>query len=186
MKKVIGIVGSPRISGNTELLVIETLKVCQNEGLDTTLITLHDKEIAPCDGCRVCRNTGECRIKDDFQDIIKEMLAADGIIIGSPVYVASIPSGLKALIDRATYRSWAGRPFENKVGGAVVVAGRGGHVFAFSQLLCFFFVMGMIIPGTTYWPIAFGRDKGEVSNDDKGLETSRNLGKKIAWLLKRL
>lgn len=189
MVKVIGIVGSPQRGGNTEFLVKEALKAAAEEGAETELIMLLDKEIRPCDGCETCGQTGECHIKDDLKPIFEKMLNADGIILGSPVYVGSATSQVKALIDRTT--RWArnglkGQPFENKVGGPIVVARRAGQNFTIAQLLCFFFLTGMIIPGTTYWTMAFGRKKGEVVEDEEGIKTIRNFGRKVAWLAKKL
>jgi multimeric flavodoxin WrbA len=79
-----------------------------------------------------------------------------------------------------------GRVFENKVGGALVVARRAGHNFTFAQLLFFFLHQGMIVPGSTYWNIAFGRELGEVDNDEEGVNTARNFGKKMVWLIKKV
>jgi multimeric flavodoxin WrbA len=188
MKRVIGIVGSPRVGGNTEFLVREALKAAEAEGVETELITLAGKRIEPCTGCRVCRDKGkDCPIDDDLKPIFDRMLASDGIILGSPVYVGSATAQVKALIDRVTY--WAGgrgRPLENKVGGPIVVARRAGQNFTFAQLLYFFFLNGMIIPGTTYWTVAVGREKGEVARDEEGVATVRNFGRKVAWLAKKI
>lgn len=188
MIKIVGIAGSPRRGGNTEFLVKEALKAAAEEGIETELITLAGKEIKPCDGCRQCRDKGiDCHIKDDLPPIFNKMLEADGIILATPVYIGSATAQVKALIDRVYYSSGAkGRPFENKVGAPLVVARRAGQNFTFAQLIFFFFLAGMIIPGTTYWSIAFGREKGEVAKDEEGINTVRNLGKKIAWLTKRL
>jgi len=181
--KVIGIVGSPRKGGNTEFLVSEALKAAKGEGAETELITLAGRKIEPCDGCRKCRKGEDCWIKDDLMEIYKKMKDADGIIIGSPVYFGSATPQVKALIDRAGYIALSqGRPFENKVGGPIVVARRAGQNFTFAQLAYFFFIMGMIIPGTTYWTVAFGREKGEAEKDEEGVATVRNFGKKVAWL----
>ena len=187
MVKIIGIVGSPRRGGNTELLVIEALKSAEKEGVETELILLAGKDIKPCDGCRICRDTGECHITDDLRPIFQKMLEADGIILASPVYVGSATSQIKALVDRVVY--WAGskeKPFENKVGGPIVVARRAGQNFTFAQLLYFFFITGMIIPGTSYWTVAFGRERGEATKDAEGIKTVKNFGKKVAWLTKNL
>ncbi|MEM4202398.1 MAG: flavodoxin family protein, partial [Candidatus Hadarchaeum sp.] len=117
MIKILGIVGSPRSGGNTEILVNETLKAAAKEGATTELLRLCDKEIKPCDGCRACRKTKECWIKDDFSPIFDKMVESDGIVIASPVYFSSATPQVKALIDRAGYLSIArGRVFENKVG----------------------------------------------------------------------
>ncbi len=184
---VIGIAGSPRVEGNTEKLVTEALKTAAEEGAQTELIRLANKEIKPCDACLSCRKTGECRIKDDFQEIFEKMIKADGIILASPVYFGSATPQIMALIDRAGYISGArGRVFENKVGGPLVVARRAGQNFTFAQLLFFFLHQGMIVPGSTYWNIAFGREKGEVLEDREGLRTARNFAKKIVWLIKKI
>jgi multimeric flavodoxin WrbA len=186
--KIIGIVGSPRRGGNTEILVKEALRVIAEEEVETELIPLAGKDIKFCDGCRQCLEKKiDCHIKDDFQPIFQKMVEADGIILGTPVYVGSATALVKALIDRAAYVSIAkDRPLENKVGSPIVVGRRAGQDFTFAQLLLFFYITGMVIPGTTYWSIAFGRDKGEVMKDEEGITTVQNLGKKIAWLAKKL
>jgi len=187
MIRILGIVGSPRVGGNTEHLVAEALKAAVEEGAETELLSLADKEVKPCDACLSCRKTGECWIKDDFKPIFDKMVEADGIILASPVYFGSATPQIKALIDRAGYLSGArGRVFENKVGGALVVARRAGQNFTFAQLLFFFLHQGMIVPGSTYWNVAFGREKGEVIKDEEGLNTARNFGKKMIWLIRRI
>ncbi len=185
--RILGIVGSPRVGGNTELFVAEALKVAAEDGAETELLRLAGREIKPCDACLSCKETGECRIKDDFAAVFEKMLGADGIILSSPVYFGSATPQIKALIDRAGYTSLAkGRVFENKVGGAMVVARRAGHNFALAELTFFFLHQGMIVPGSTYWNVAFGREKGEVVKDEEGLRTARNFGKKMTWLIKRI
>ena len=184
---ILGIIGSPRVRGNTERLVSEALKAAEDDGAETELLRLADKEVKPCDYCRTCRKTGECRIKDDFKPIFDKMTEADGIVLASPVYFGSATPQIKAVIDRAGYLSIAkGRVFENKVGGAMVVARRAGQNFTLAQLLFFFLHQGMIVPGSTYWNIAFGREKGEVAKDEEGLRTARNFGKKMVWLIRRI
>lgn len=187
MIHILGIVGSPRINGNTELIVKETLKEAKKYGAETELIRLADKEIKPCQACLSCRKTGECQILDDFKQIFEKMVEADGIILASPVYFGSATPQIKSLIDRAGYVSIAkGRVFENKVGGAISVARRAGQNFTFAQLLFFFLHQGMIVAGSTYWNIAFGRQKGEVLNDEEALRTMRNLSEKMIWLIKKI
>ncbi len=192
MPRIIGIVGSPRIAGNTEIFLTQALEAVKEEGIEAEIVTLAEKEIRHCDACLTCRKTGRCRIQDDFPPIFEKMAKADGIILASPVYFGSATPQIKALIDRAGYTSSArgrlgkGRVFENKVGGAMVVARRAGHNFTLAQLLFFFLHQGMIIPGSTYWNVGFGKEKGEVSNDNEGKETARNFGKKLAYLVKKL
>ncbi|MEM4251666.1 MAG: flavodoxin family protein [Candidatus Bathyarchaeia archaeon] len=187
MIRILGIVGSPRAGGNTECLVAEALKASAEAGAQTEIVRISDKDIKPCDACMSCRKTGECKIKDDLEPIFNKMIEADGLILASPVYFGSATPQIKALIDRAGYLSVArNRVFENKVGTPMVVARRAGHNFTFAQLLFFFLHQGMIVPGSTYWSIAFGREKGEVGEDEEGLLTARNLGKKMVWLITRI
>ena len=188
MIKIVGIIGSPRVDGNTENLVKEALNEAKNEdNVQTEIIRLSGKEIKPCTACLACKEEKKCIIEDDFEPVFKKMIEADGIILASPVYFGSATPEIKALMDRAGYVSiYNGRLFENKVGGPLVVARRAGHNFTFAQLLFFFLHQGMIVPGSTYWNIAFGRNKGEVYEDKEGIETAKNFGKKIVWVLKRI
>ena len=187
MVRILGIVGSPRVEGNTERLVAEALKAAEEDGAQTELLRLADKKVKPCDGCLSCRKTGKCRIKDDFQSIFEKMVASDGIILSSPVYFSYATPQIMALIDRAGYLAGSkGRVFENKVGGPIVVARRAGQNFTFAQLLFFFLHQGMIVPGSTYWNIAFGREKGEVEKDEEGIRTVRNFAKKMVWIITRI
>src|SRR5208337_4580568 len=187
MYKVIGIVGSPRQVGNTRYLVNEALKTLKEEGIDVEIILLAEKKIAPCEACNACAELLNCQIEDDFQDIFEKMKAADGIIIGSPVYFGSATPQIMALLDRAGYVSRK-HPhlLRRKVGAAIVVARRAGQNFTFAQLNYFFLISEMIVPGSTYWNVAFGREKGEVRNDAEGMDTVRNLARNMAWLMKRL
>jgi len=184
---VLGIVGSPRIGGNTESFVNEALKAAEGEGAKVKLVRLANKQIAPCMGCRSCKTTKRCMTKDDFDEIYQKMVKSDGIILSSPVYFGSATPQIMSLISRAGQISNRnGRVFENKVGGAMVVARRAGHNFTFAQLLFFFLTQGMIVPGSTYWNIAFGKEKGEVAGDEEGILTARNFGKKMVWLIKKI
>jgi multimeric flavodoxin WrbA len=187
MIHILGVVGSPRIEGNTERVVAEALKAAEKDGAETELLRLADRDVKPCDACLSCRKTGECPILDDFNPIFEKMVQVDGIILASPVYFSSATPQMKALIDRAGYLSGAkGRVFENKVGGAIAVARRAGQNFTFAQLLFFFLHQGMIVPGSTYWNVAFGRNRGDVDTDEEGLRTARNLGKKMVWLISKI
>lgn len=116
--KAIGIVGSPRENGNTEILTKHTLKAIAEEGLDTELIRLAGLDIRPCNACMVCQNEERCPIDDDLFPLYTKMKEAEGIILASPVYFGSATALLKALMDRAGYISLKnGRTFAGKVGG---------------------------------------------------------------------
>ncbi|MBE0477701.1 flavodoxin family protein [Candidatus Aerophobetes bacterium] len=187
--KVLAISGSPRRGGNTEILIRKALDVLKNSGTETELISLADKKIEPCDACRYCRkNTGKCHIQDDLAGILEKMLEADGVILGTPVYMGSATAQMKAFMDRAGYIARGmEKPFARKLAGAVVVARRAGHNFTLMQLFQFFSVLGMIIVGSAcYWNIAFGRDKGDVTGDEEGIRTIEDFAENMAWLLKNL
>ena len=184
--KIIGIVGSPRVGGNSEALTRIALEEVQRESLETELISLAGKKIAPCDGCGACRTTGECHIKDDFQPIYDKMVEAEGFILASPVWFGAATPQITSLISRCYVHRGVKCPFENKVGGPIVVARRAGQNFTYAQLIFFYMLSSMIVPGSTYWNIAFGREKGKVTEDEEGIQTIRNFGRKLAWLAKKV
>lgn len=185
--KVLGIVGSPRQGGNTEILTTHTLKAIAEEGLDTELISLAGRDIRPCNACDVCRKEERCSIKDDFFPIYLKMKEVEGIILASPVYYGSATALIKGLIERAGFISrHNGEPFRGKVGGPLVVGRRTGHNFTLAQLTFWFQTLGLVVPGSSYWNMAFGREKGEVSKDEEGMKTAWNFGKNVAWVVKRL
>lgn len=185
--KVIGIVGSPRKNGNTESLTLHTLKAITEEGLDTELIRLADREIKPCNACMACQKEECCSIRDDLFPIYIKMKEADGIILASPVYYGSATALIKALMERTGYISrHNNESFSGKVGGALVVARRAGKNFTFAQLTLWFQILGFFIAGSSYWNVAIGREKGEVEHDEEGLNTAWNFGKNIAYLTKKI
>ena len=184
--KAVGIVGSPRKGGNTEIITAHCLKAMAEEGLETELVRLAGLDIRGCNACGYCHEHDGCSIEDDLQPVYEKMAAADALIISSPVYFGSATAQLKGLLERAGFMSFRKNPFAGKVGGPLVVARRAGQNFTFAELLFWFHIKGMINPGSTYWNIAFGREKGEVDNDREGIETMRTLGQNMAWLLKKI
>lgn len=184
--KIIGIVGSPRRNGNTDKLVRLFLDVCQEHGIEGELVSLADKIIYDCKGCGRCATTKECIQGDDVVRIFTQLQEADGFILASPVYFGSITGVMKSFINRIGMLGGAnGRPFSRKVGGALVVGRRAGHNFALLELLSFCLHQGMIVPGSDYWNVAFGRQPGEVEKDAEGLGTVRSFAENVSWLLKK-
>ena len=184
--KATGIVGSPRIGGNTELLTAHCLKAMEEEGLETELVPLAGLDIKGCDACGYCFTNEGCSIEDDMQAVYEKMITADAIIVGSPVYFGSATALVKGLLERTGYMSYMKKPFTGKVGGPLVVARRAGRNFTFMELMHWFHIMQMINPGSTYWNVAIGREKGEVLKDEEGLNTAWNFGKNVARLVKKL
>ena len=188
--KAVAICGSPRIEGNTEFLVNVCLNKLRAEGIETELVRLAEKRIEPCKGCGACgvRPDRKCSNQsDDFQEVFDKMLEADIIVTGSPVYFGSATPQLMALLDRAGYVSRKnGQLLSRKLGGAIVVARRAGQNFTFAQLLYWFMINDMVVPGSSYWNIAFGAGKGEVAKDDEGLATVTRFAENLAWLARRV
>jgi multimeric flavodoxin WrbA len=185
--KVIGIVGSPRKGGNTEILTAHTLQAIREEGLETELVCLAGLDIKPCNACRACAKEERCTIEDDLFPIYLKMKAADGIILASPVYYGSATAQLKALMERTGEISHTGREvFKGKVGGSLAVACRAGQNFTLAQLTFWFQILGMVVPGSNYWNMAFGTEKGDVSKDMEGMKTAWNFGKNVALVVKKL
>ena len=115
------------------------------------------------------------------------MTQADGIILGSPTYFTDVSAEMKALIDRAgLVAKTNGDMFKRKVGAAVVVARRAGSVHAFDSINHFFLISQMIVPGSNYWNMGFGLDKGDVGKDTEGINTMKTLGRNMAWLIEKI
>ncbi len=184
--KVIGIVGSPRKNGNTEILTAHALKAVEEEGLDGELLSLAGLDIRGCNACLGCALEERCTIEDDLFPVYLKMKEADGIILSSPVYFGSSTAILKALMERTGYIARHNGALKGKVGGPLVVARRAGHNFTLAQIMFWFQILDFVVPGSSYWNIAFGREKGEVVRDEEGMATAWNFGKNVAWTLKKL
>lgn len=188
--RVLGVSGSPRPGGNTDLLIKRALGILANEGFETDFLSLADRPIKPCMACGGCFRSEEVRcVQEDpaFAGIIERFQAAQGVLVGSPVYFGSATPQTMALLDRVGYvaRKHPGL-LRRKVGAAIVVARRAGQNFTFAQINYFFLIAEMIVPGSTYWNVAFGREKGEVAKDEEGLKTVDTLAANVAWLMKKL
>ena len=188
--RVLGISGSPRCGGNTDILVNAALEVMAGEGIETEFLSLSDRPIKPCVACRGCfaSDTIRCVQKDPaFEGVLDKFVAADGVLIGSPVYFGSATPQVMALMDRVGFVARKHpQLLRRKAGAAIVVARRAGQNFTFAQLNYFFLISEMIVPGSSYWNIAFGREKGEVLKDAEGMETVKTLARNMAWLVKKL
>ena len=185
--KAVAVIGSPRKNGNTEIFSQHVLKAIAEEGLETDLVRLAGLDIRPCNACMACTKELKCVIEDNFDPIFRKMINASGIIVGSPVYFGSATPEIMALLDRAGYVSRRhGHLFSRKVGGPITVARRTGQNFTYAQLLMWFSINGMIVPGSTYWNIAFGGRKTDVLEDEEGVKTIRNFAENMAWLLEKI
>lgn len=187
--KAIAINGSARPKGNTRALLQTCLDVLATRDIEGEVVNLDENPIKPCKACGACfkNKDNRCIMQDDaFQGIYDKMRAADIIVMGSPVYFGSATANLTALLDRAGYVGRAnGNVFSRKLGGAVTVARRAGQNFTLAQLLYWFLIMDMVVPGSTYWNIGFGREAGEVAEDAEALATVTHFAENLAWLAEK-
>jgi multimeric flavodoxin WrbA len=188
--KVIAFNGSARKDGNTAILIREVFKELEADRIETEMIQLAGKTIRGCIACGKCfeNKNQKCVVDNDFaNECIEKMIEADGIILGSPTYFADVTTETKALIDRAGFVARANSfMFKRKIGAAVVAVRRAGAIHVFDTINHFFLIGQMIIVGSSYWNMGFGLSKGEVEQDQEGLETMRTLGRNMAWLLKKI
>jgi len=188
--KVIAFNGSARKDGNTATLIRYVFGELQKEGIETELFQLAGKKIRGCMACYKCIQNKDqrCSVKDDVvNECIEKMIEAEGIILGSPTYITDVSSEMKALIDRAGFvAKFNGDMLKRKVGVAVVAVRRAGSIHVFDTLNHFFFINQMVVPGSSYWNMGFGLEKGEVEKDEEGILTMKVLGENMAWLLKRV
>lgn len=182
----IAVNGSPRKGGNTEILLNRVLEPLASAGWETELVQVGGQNIRGCQACYKCfvRKNGQCAMKKDvFNEIMEKLLRADALIFGSPTYFTDVSAEMKALLDRAGLVALAnGRAFKGKIGAAVVAVRRGGATHVYDTINHMFLMNQMLIPGSVYWNMGYGRDKGEVEGDAEGLGNMRNLGQTIAWL----
>lgn len=187
---VVGINGSARKDGNTSIAIKTVFAELEKEGISTRLINIAEKKLHGCRACYKCFDNKDSRcvfIDDDANEMIDAMINADGIILGSPVYFSAMSSETKALIDRAGLVVRAnGNLLRRKVGAAVVAVRRAGGCSTFMTINQFFLINEMVVPGSSYWNIGVGREPGAVLQDDEGMNTFKNLGVNMAWLLKNL
>lgn len=188
---VVAFSGSARKDGNTAILVRRVMDVLASEGIDSDFLQLAGKRVHGCTACMKCAEVadGSCPgIRDHISEVcIPRALAADGIIIASPVYFGDVSAETKALIDRLGY---AARKGENrlarKVGAGIVAVRRAGALHALDTINHLFLISEMVVVGSSYWNIGLGRDVGEVSGDEEGMGTMEALARNMAWALRKL
>jgi multimeric flavodoxin WrbA len=187
MKRVFMLSASPRKEGNTEQLLGECARVMAAEGIESEIYSLAGRQISSCIACRKCPEIGRCSQDDAVNEIIAKVREAEGFIVGTPVYFGTARGDLMSALQRIGMVSKAGDQFlSRKVGGPIAVARRGGQTATIQELLMFYLINDMVVPGSCYWNIVFAREKGEVWRDSEGIEVIRRFAANVAWLLNEL
>ena len=181
--KVLGIVCSPRKGGNTEIMMNEAMAGARSYGAETELWTVAGKELKPCDACGYClKKEGECHIKDDMQELYPKIIAADGIIFGSPSYYRSLTAQAKIVMDRMWGLVHNRDVLVNKVAGVISVASARGHEGVWAPFNSFIQFRHMISTDHAY---GFAGGKGDIRKDRFGMKSSEELGKMVASVIKQ-
>lgn len=188
--KVLGINGSARKDGNTAIIMNQVFEELNKQGIETELVQFAGQVIEPCKACWACGEQKNCvHRKDIFWEIFDKMMEADGILLGSPVYSANISAGMQAFLERAAVVCDMNRgslDMKYKVGASVAALRRGGAMPALDAMNHFFLNQEMIMVGSTYWNMVYGQMPGDVSKDEEGLQTMKNLGINMAYVLHKL
>jgi len=178
--KIVGILGSPRKKGNTDILLDVALEEAQKNGVLVSKIPLRDKVIAPCNGCLKCRETGKCVIKDDMQEVYKKIIASDGILWATPVYFWSMSSQTKIVMDRTYALAFPKLQLANKIGGLILVAGSRGclntanvfHMyFSYNHMFFAEFVSG------------YAQEKGEIKKNALAINAAKEMTHQMISLI---
>jgi multimeric flavodoxin WrbA len=187
--KVVAINGSPRAAGNTSIMIEWCLDELHKEGVVTEVLRVGGEPVRGCKACGGCFKTPEIKcVQDDLINVlIPKIVEADGVILASPVYFADLTPELKCVIDRVGYVCLHhGSLLRRKVGAAIVVARRGGHVHAYDSINHFFGINQMYTVGSRYWNMGVAREAGAVREDREAEETMRVLGGNMAHILSSL
>ena len=188
--KVLAINGSPRKNGNTQLMIEEAAKPLRRAKIVVESVSVRDYKVMPCNACEVCyEKPWNCPIKDDALKILRRMADADGHIIASPVYGAGVTAQLKALLDRSVI-ACMNQDFKDKVGGAIAVGAdsHGGQELTILQITSSFAFHGMIVAIPRiglFGAMGTANGRGDIKKDKNGLQSARDLGERMAELLKR-
>ena len=178
--KVLLINGSPHKKGCTYTALCEVQSELEKAGIDSELVHIGSDPINGCTGCGGCFKTGRCVFDDAVNRMLDLSDGADGFVFGSPVHYAGAAGKLVCLMDRMFY---AGKNFENKPAACVVSARRSGTTAAFDQLIKYFTIRSIPVVSSNYWNGVHGFTPDDVRKDEEGMQTMRQLGRNMAWLL---
>ena len=181
---VLMINGSPHAQGNTYTALHEMEKILHQEGIETEILHIGNKDIRGCIACRKCGELGRCVFDDEVNQAASRFAACDGLVVGSPVYYASANATLVAFLTRLFYSARCDKTM--KVGAAVAAARRGGLTATYDELNKFFAISGMPIASGQYWNGIHGQTPGQAQEDAEGLQMMRTLARNMSFLIKSI
>ena len=182
--KVLILNGSPRSHGCTARALEEVEKTLHEEGIETETVLVGNKDVRGCIACRSCASTGKCVFDDIVNEIAPKFESADGIIIGTPIYYAGSNGTILSLLDRLFFSTHFDKSM--KVGASVISSRRAGSTSAYDEVNKYFGICSMPIATSTYWNEVHGSKAEDVEKDKEGLQTMRNLGRNMAFLMKSI
>ena len=180
--KVILINGSPNENGTTNKALLEISKSLNEENIETEIIYLGRLPINDCLACGACDKLNKCVIDDCVNKVALKCKDADGFVFATPVYYAHPSGRILSFLDRLFYSQ--GEYLAYKPVVSVTVARRGGQTTSFDVLNKYATINHMPIISANYWNMVYGRNPSEAEKDFEGLDTMKNLGKNMAWILK--
>ncbi len=182
--KVLMLNGSPRVNGNTTIVLKAMEKIFTEDGIVVETVQVGNKDIKGCIACGTCFEKGKCVFDDIVNELAPKFQEADGLVIASPVYYASANATLIACLDRLFYSTHFDKTM--KVGASVVCARRGGCSATFDELNKYFTIANMPIASSQYWNSIHGREKGQAEFDKEGMQTMRALARNMSFLIKSI
>lgn len=184
--KVLVINGSPHLQGCTDRALREVETTLQSNGIETERVNVGNIDVRGCIGCNFCRTHARCVFNDIVNETASRLSEYDGIIAGTPVYYAHSNGQLLSFLDRLFYSTSGVVDKTMKVGAAVVSSRRAGSTSAMDEINKYFSISSMPIASSTYWNEVHGFTADDVEKDAEGLQTMRNLGKNMAFLIKAI
>lgn len=182
--KVLMINGSPRLHGNTTIALEQMAQVFAEEGIEVDVVRVGSEAVRGCIACNGCAAKGACVFDDCVNELAPMFSAADGLVVGTPVYYGSANATLVAVLDRLFYSTSFDKTM--KVGASVAVARRGGLTATFDELNKYFTISGMPVASGQYWNGVHGTVPGDAAHDAEGLQQMRTLARNMAFLMKSI
>ena len=176
--------GSPRTNGNIALAFQEMEQVFRENGIGVENIQLGKQVIRGCIACESCRKTHKCVFDDIVNKLAEKFEAADGLVIGSPVYFGSANGTLMSALQRLFYSTSFDKSL--KVGASVVSARRSGCTATLDELNKFFTLANMPVATSQYWNNIYGWEPGEGKADAEGRQVMRVLARNMVFLMKSI